>query len=258
MTTFQALLLGIIEGLTEFLPISSTGHLILAGEFLNITETAYFTTFIIAIQLGAIGAVILMYWRELLSIKKWQRLLVGFIPTAVIGFLLYSSIRALLDKPLVVAIMLITGGALIIYIEHWYSKKKETGDILNTHELSLKQAFFLGLFQTIAMIPGVSRSGSTIMGGLLMKLPRSLIAEYSFLLAVPTMLSATLYSIYKSRDIMSNDSGWTLLAVGFFAAFATALCVVKFLLHYIKRHSFVIFGVYRIFIGIIALLIVTA
>ncbi len=255
MTIVEAIILGIIEGLTEFLPISSTGHLILASHLLKIPQTDFLISFEIAIQLGAILAVLYMFWKRIFTISMIKRLIVGFIPTGIAGFLIYPYIKPLLTNPLLVGITLFIGGVIILFVEHLYMKWTTAGIVELRHEISMKEAFLLGMYQIIAIIPGVSRSGSVIIGGLLMKLDRKILTEFTFLLAVPTMAAATLYSLYKNMDIILQSANLTPLLVGMLTSFIVATFVIKLFLDYIKTHTFVVFGFYRIIIGIIVFFI---
>jgi undecaprenyl-diphosphatase len=252
MTTFHALILGIIEGLTEFLPISSTGHLVLATHFLNITQSDFLVAFEIAIQAGAILAVLYMYWKKIFTVSTIKRLIVGFIPTGIVGFLVYPHIKSLLENPLLVGAMLFAGGVIILFVENAYYSWKEDGKVELRHDVTMMQAFYLGLYQILAMIPGVSRSGAMIVGGLLMKLDRKVLTEFTFLLAVPTMAAATLYSIYKNIHVVTQAGNISALLVGAVTSFVVATFVIKIFLDYIRKHTFVAFGFYRIIIGIIA------
>lgn len=251
MTPTQALYLGIVEGLTEFLPVSSTGHLILVSHLLSIVQTDFLVAFEIAIQLGAILAVVYMYWKRLFTVSIIKRLIVGFIPTGIIGFTIYPFIKTLLTNPLIVGATLFLGGVIILFVEHYYYKAEEAGDVNLRHEVTLKQAFLLGLYQTLAIVPGVSRSGSAIVGGLLMKMDRKVLTEFTFLLAVPTMSAATLYSFYKHADVVFNSGNLSTLAIGMLTSFIVATFVIKLFLDYIRKHTFVVFGFYRIVLGII-------
>ena len=243
-----------MEGITEFLPISSTGHLILTSRLLNIPQSDFLSSFQIAIQLGAILAVVLLYARSL--ILEWEilkRVMAAFIPTAVIGLTFYKVIKQyLMGSELVVAWALLIGGIILIIFESFY-KEKETslGEI---SALSYKQAVLIGVFQSFAMVPGVSRSAATIIGGLSLGLKRKTIVEFSFLLAVPTMVAATGLDIIKSAAEFSSDQ-IGLLAVGFVAAFLVAVVSIKFLLYFIKNHNFVVFGIYRIVIALLFLIL---
>ena len=259
MTILHSIILGIIEGITEFLPISSTGHLILFSHILLIPETDALKSFQIAIQLGAILAVFVLYYKKFFNIQNLLKLFVAFLPTGILGLTLYKIIKTyLIGNTLVVCVSLFIGGAIMLLVENWYSKKN-IAPTPGTRELSLSdisytQAFKLGLFQSIAMIPGVSRSGATIVGGLLMGLPRANIAEFTFLLAVPTMTAATLYDILKNYKLFTA-SDITNVSIGFVTAFITALFVVKWLLAYIKKHDFRIFAYYRMVLSIIFALV---
>ncbi|MEN9337719.1 MAG: undecaprenyl-diphosphatase UppP [Candidatus Parcubacteria bacterium] len=251
MNIIQALYLGIIEGLTEFLPISSTGHLILASHILKIAQTDFLIAFEVAIQLGAIGAVLYMYWKRIFTAPMIKRLAVAFIPTGIAGFVIYPHLKALLTSPLIVGVSLFVGGIIILFVENSYYKAQQNGETKLHHDVSVKQAFLLGLYQVLAMIPGVSRSGSVIVGGLLMKLDRSMLTEFTFLLAVPTMSAATLYSIYKHADVVLQTGNLSTLAVGMVTSFVIATFVIKLFLDYVRKHTFVAFGFYRIIVGII-------
>lgn len=243
MTISESILLGALEGFTEFLPISSTGHLILASTLLGIPSSPALSSFLIAIQLGAILAVVIFFFRELLSLSVWKRLIVAFIPTGIVGVTLYPLIKnVLLGDPLVVVIALAVGGAFIIAIER--SEGEARAEIPVT-SLSYKKTFLIGIAQSLAVIPGVSRSGATVMGGLLMKLPRATILKFSFLLAVPTMMAATAYDLYKTPSALT-DGNLTLLTIGFATAFIVALLTVKVAMAFVRKHSFAPFGWYRI------------
>lgn len=254
MTLLHSIILGIIEGLTEFLPISSTGHMVLASHFLHIKESATLTTFEVVVQVGAIGAVILLYFKKLKQYDLIKKLIVAFIPTGIIGVTVFPYIKQWLQNPLLVSFTLFTGGVCILLVERWYEKKIDEGVVEEVHNVTYKQAFLLGLYQAIAIIPGVSRSGAMIIGGLTMKLPRKLLTEFTFLLAVPTMIIATLYTIYKKHSELSFDSVTPIL-LGTVVSFIVALFVIKYFLAYIRSHSFKVFGWYRIIIGIILLVI---
>jgi undecaprenyl-diphosphatase len=248
----QAIFLGIIEGLTEFLPISSTGHLTLFSNFLNIIQNESFIIFEISIQLGAICAVLFFYWKKLLDIELIKKLIIAFIPTAAIGLFLSKFLKQILTSELLVAVNLIIGGVIIIYIEKWLSSKlKDNENFLEEH-ISNQKAFMLGIAQSIAIFPGVSRSGAVIVSGLIMKIKRETITEFSFLLAIPTMFAATFYSMLKHVEIL-NYENMENIGLGFISAFITAILVIKFLLNYIKNNTFMAFGIYRIVFGILVL-----
>jgi undecaprenyl-diphosphatase len=249
----EDIILGILEGLTEFLPISSTGHLILASWIMGIKQTEAHKTFEVAIQLGSILSVVFLYKDVLFkNVNLWKKLIVAFIPTGTLGFLLYKLIKSLFS-PVIVAIMLILGGIVFLVVEKFY--KEENHKINSIDEISYKTAFFIGLFQSLAMIPGTSRSGATIIGGLILGLTRKTSAEFSFLLAVPTMFVATFYDIYKHHNEFQLDN-WINLGVGFITAFIFGIVSIKLLLKFVSSYSFVPFGIYRIFIGLIFLFFV--
>jgi undecaprenyl-diphosphatase len=252
MTTLHAIILGIIEGIAEFLPISSTGHLILVSHIMGIPNTDALKSFEIAIQLGAILAVFLIYFKKFIDIEILKKLFVAFLPTGVLGFTLYKLIKGyLIGNPYIVVATLFIGGVVMLIVESWYKKNsKEKTGLRSIKDLSYSDVIKLGLFQSIAMIPGVSRSGSTIIGGLAMGIPRSLLAEFTFLLAVPTMAVATLYDILKNYEIFSKND-ISAIAVGFTTSFVVAMFVVKWLLSYIKKHDFTIFAWYRIALSIV-------
>jgi len=245
MDFITAFILGIVQGISEFLPISSTGHMILASHLMGLKHTEFLKSFEIAIQVGTILSVVVLYWRSLLvDFEVIKRLVVAFIPTGVLGLTLYKLIKGyLLGSETVVLCSLLIGGIYIIAFEYWYREKEDaTSEI---REISYKNAVIIGLFQSIAMIPGVSRSASTILGGLWLGLKRKTIVEFTFLLAVPTMLAATCYDLIKSVSQFSIDQIQYLL-VGFVTAFVVALLTIKFLLQFIKTHTFIPFGIYRI------------
>ena len=262
MNIFDAIILGIVEGLTEFLPVSSTGHLTLVGHLLNLGDITFFKSFEIIIQLGAICAVIVIYYKDLIIIDNIKKILVGFIPTGIIGFLFYKDVkRFLLGDPNIVIYSLIIGGIILIVFEIWQNKKNQS--ILNNrnieedyslNNITYKQSAIIGLFQSIAIIPGVSRSASSIIGGLSIGLNRKLIVKFSFLLAVPTILAASIYDTAKNLSIFSQDNFYILI-IGFLVSFIVAIYTIKFLIHFVSRHSFILFGVYRIIIALIFLLI---
>ncbi len=254
MNIFESIILGVVEGLTEFLPISSTGHLILTSTLLGIEQTEFLKTFEIVIQLGAICAVLSLFWRSLLNIEVLKRLFIAFIPTALIGFLAYPFIKGvLLESPLTVVVALFLGGIALIVFELFHTEREDAAG--SVQEVSYKQSFIIGLFQSIAMVPGVSRSAATLVGGLLMGIKRVAIVEFAFLLAIPTMLAATGYDVLKSYENLSSDN-LPILAVGFITSFIVAILAVKFLLSYVKNHSFIAFGIYRIILAALFFLFV--
>jgi undecaprenyl-diphosphatase len=258
MDFLQSAFLGAVEGITEFLPVSSTGHLILISHVLGIASTEFVKSFEIAIQLGAIFAVVLLYWRKLFIERGvLARVVVAFVPTAVLGFFFYPFIKAyLLGNVSVVLWALFLGGVFLIVFEFWYSKKLSRLPVggqttfnfqLSTSlsDVTIRQAAIIGLCQSVSMIPGVSRAAATIVGGMLVGLSREAVVEFSFLLAIPTMTAATGLDLFKTSAVFSGNE-WLLLAVGFISAFIFALLAVKFLLSFIKHHTFIGFGIYRI------------
>ena len=255
-----AILLGIIEGLTEFLPVSSTGHLILAGELVGFTDNSSIA-FKIAIQLGAILAVLLVYWQRFwavgMGLLKLQpgaiaftrNILLGFVPALLIGVVAYDAIRAAMQTPEIVAIALIVGGIIILLLERMVKNVR----FHSVEEIPFGTALSIGLIQCTAMLPGVSRSGATIMGGLMMGVERKTAAEFSFFLAVPTMMAATVYALWKDRALLSADD-LDMIAIGFTAAFVVAVIVVKAFVALVGRYGFAPFAYYRIIVGSAALL----
>lgn len=258
MSYFHIFILSALEGVTEFLPISSTGHLILVSQFLSLEESDFLKLFTIIVQLGAIGAVIFYYFEKLTKLKQIKKLIVAFLPSGIMGFLFYKSIKGFLGEGMIVAIMLLVGGIIIILTELWYKKHAYENNIEGRHELSMRDSFILGCFQVFSLIPGTSRSASVIIGGLLLKLERSAVTEFAFLLAVPTMLSATAYSLLKNRELLLIPGNAPKLLFGTPVAFLVALAVIKWLLTYIKKHSFIWFGVYRILVGGLLLVVFLA
>ncbi len=251
MTLLESILLGLLEGFTEFLPISSTGHLILAEHALGLGSDGFTKSFTIAIQLGAILAVVLLYGKKLLRAPQLiGKIIAAFIPTAIVGLTLYKFIKeSLLGNVAVVAWSLGIGGALLIIFE--LTRGKQLSDKHDSIEdIPYWKAIGIGFAQSLAMIPGVSRSGATIVGGVLLGLSREAIVEFSFLLAIPTMLSATAYDLYKNAEQLSLDNA-VLIAAGFVSAFLAAYVTAPALLRFIKRRSFIPFGIYRIGLALV-------
>ncbi len=254
MNIIASIVLGMIEGVTEFLPISSTGHLILIAKILRLPTTEFLKSFEIIIQLGAILAVVVLYWRKLLTnLPVIKRVIIAFLPTAVMGLIFYKFIKTyLLGNSQVVLIALFVGGLILILFEFWQSHRSSgglTSKGAKLEEMSYWQAVILGLCQSMAMIPGVSRSAATIVGGLALGLKRETIVEFSFLLAVPTMMAATGLDLVKSSVGFSLNE-WGLLLVGFMVAFLSALLAIKSFLNYIRHHDFIAFGLYRIVVAL--------
>jgi undecaprenyl-diphosphatase len=250
MNIVQVLILSVVEGFTEFLPVSSTGHLILASKLLGISPTDFTKSFEIVIQMGAICSVIVLYVKYVLENPKIiPKILVSFIPTSIIGLILYSFIKkVLLEDVNVTLITLFVGGIVIILLEKIH-KPKDT-DIKSVDSLSYPKAFLIGVIQSLSVVPGVSRAAATIFGGLFLGLDRKTAVEYSFLLAVPTMTAATALDLYKSAGSF-NQSDFGILAIGFAASFVVAILAIKLLLNLVKKNSFIGFGIYRIVITII-------
>ena len=253
MTILTAVVLGIVEGITEFLPISSTGHLILAEKLAGMQTTDMLESFDIVIQLGAILAVVVIYAKSLLRTPKiWLPIFVAFLPTAVIGLALHHILKTyLLGNTTVVALSLLMGGIVIIAFEAKYKERR--GAVKRIEDVSLPTAIGIGLCQSIAIVPGVSRSAATIIGGMMLGVDRKTIVDFSFLLAIPTMAAATGYDLVKSAHAFSSHDALTLL-VGFIVAFVTALIAIRWLLSFIRSHTFTPFGIYRVLVGLLFLL----
>lgn len=255
MDYLHALIFAVVEGFSEFLPVSSTGHLVLTAKLLSIPQTEFVKSFEIIIQLGSILAVIFLYWKKLFVQRNvWKQILIGFIPTGVLGFTLYKVVKGyFIGNELLTVIMLFLGGIVLILIELFHSEDKNS--IEKIEDIPVKQALLIGFAQSVAMVPGVSRSAATIIGGLLLKLKRKTAVEFSFLLAVPTMLSATGFDLIQTRFSFSAYE-YSLLAVGFVGAFLVAMLTIKFVLKYIERNNFIPFGIYRIIVAILFFLFV--
>ncbi|MFZ2025500.1 MAG: undecaprenyl-diphosphatase UppP [Microgenomates group bacterium] len=248
MNLFHAFILGIIEGITEFLPVSSTGHMILADTLLSIPQTDFLTSFEIIIQLGAIAAVAILYADTLLK-KRFliKPLIYAFIPTVTVGFIFYTIVkRYLLGDAFIVVCSLAIGGLAFLIIEQYVKKRKTPTTSLES--ITPKQAVYIGLGQTLSMIPGVSRSAASIFSGLLSGLSKEAAVEFSFLLAIPTMLAATGYDILKT-PFQITPTTFQLLSVGLITSFVTALLAVKLFLQFVKKHSFLPFAIYRILLA---------
>lgn len=255
MDVLNAIILSIVEGLSEYLPISSTGHMILASTLLKIPTTEFTKSFEIIIQLGAIAAIALLYWKKLLINKQvLYKTLVAFIPTGILGLLFYKIIKHyLLGNPYVTVASLLIGGIILIGLELVYKEKEH--HVESVENITYKNAFLIGLFQSVSMIPGVSRAAATIIGALFLGTKRKTAVEFSFLLAIPTMLAATVLDVAKSNMDFSA-SELQLLTVGFIGAFITALFAVRFLLKFIQSHTFIPFGLYRIVVALLFYLLI--
>lgn len=248
MSLFETIIIAIVEGLTEFLPVSSTGHMIITQALLGVESTDFVKAFTVNIQFGAILSVIVLYWKRFFqSWDFYYKLLIAFIPAAVLGLLFMKQIDALLESVLVVAIMLVVGGVFMLFVDKWFNKPN------TNQEIGWKRALKIGFWQCIAMVPGVSRSMATIVGGMTTKLTRKNAAEFSFFLAVPTMAAAGGYKLLKlltdpTGVAMLQDNLVTLL-IGNAVAFIVALGAIKFFIEFLTRHGFKAFGYYRIIVG---------
>ncbi|MGV3695790.1 undecaprenyl-diphosphate phosphatase [Flavobacterium sp.] len=255
MDYLQAVVLAIIEGITEFLPISSTGHMIIASSFFGIAHDDFTKLFTVVIQLGAILSVVVLYFKRFFqTLDFYFKLFVAFIPAVVFGLLFSKKIDALLENPVTVAVSLVLGGIILLKVDDWFTNKEETQ---TTDAITYPTAFKIGLFQCLAMIPGVSRSGASIIGGMSQKLSRTTAAEFSFFLAVPTMLGATVkkcYDYYKDGYIL-NDEQINLLIIGNVVGFIVAMLAIKSFIGYLQKHGFKMFGYYRIIAGLAILII---
>jgi undecaprenyl-diphosphatase len=255
MDYIQATILAIIEGITEFLPISSTGHMIIASSFFGIAHDDFTKLFTVVIQLGAILSVVVLYFKRFFqTLDFYFKLLVAFIPAVVFGLLFSKKIDALLENPITVAVSLVLGGIILLKVDDWFAPKEE---LQETNNISYATALKIGLFQCLAMIPGVSRSGASIVGGMSQKLSRTTAAEFSFFLAVPTMLGATVkkcYDYYKDGYVLTHDQ-INFLILGNIVAFIVALLAIKSFIGYLTKHGFKMFGYYRIVAGLAILLI---
>jgi len=256
MDVFQAIIIAIVEGLTEFLPVSSTGHMIIAQSLLGVESTEFVKAFTVNIQFGAILSVIVLYWKRFFqTLDFYWKLLVAFLPAAVIGFLASDYIDAMLESVFVVALMLVIGGFLMLFVDKWFNKPEEN------QEMNWKRALKIGFFQCIAMVPGVSRSMATIVGGMTTKLSRKNAAEFSFFLAVPTMAAASGYKLLKlvtepsGLDLLKNNL--STLLIGNAVAFVVAMIAIKFFIDFLTKYGFKAFGYYRIIVGVVLLVLLS-
>jgi len=253
MTLFQSILIAVVEGLTEFLPISSTGHMILASTAMGIHEEEFVKTFEVFIQLGAILAIALMYIKRFFrNLTIYFKLITAFLPTAVVGLLAYDYIKAYLFNPIVVSVSLILGGVILLLIDKKVTA--QSSSVMEVEAISYKNAFFIGLCQCLSMVPGTSRAAATIIGGVFNGLDKKQATEFSFLLAVPTMLAAGGYDLLKV-DLAFTSEQLMLLGIGFVVAFASAWGAVKLFLTYVSTHGFTSFGWYRIALGVLFLVL---
>jgi undecaprenyl-diphosphatase len=257
MTVLEAIILAVIEGITEFLPVSSTGHMIIGTALLGMQPTEFSKLFIVAIQLGAILSIIVLYFKRFFqSMGFYYKLFIAFLPAVVFGLFFSKKIDALLESPLGVAIALLAGGIVLLFVDNWFSNHaKET-----VSEVSYKDSLFIGLFQCLAMIPGTSRSAATIVGGMANKLSRKAAAEFSFFLAVPTMFGATvkkLYDFYKEGySITAGEI--RLLAIGNLVAFVVAMLAIRYFITFLQKRGFKLFGWYRIIVGAVILVLLVS
>lgn len=251
MNFIETAILSIVEGLTEFLPISSTGHMILVSALLKPENQEFLKTFEISIQLGAILAIVLLYAKNFIKdTTLYKKILVAFLPTAIIGFFFYKIIKAYFFNPILVSITLIIGGIILILIDKIISRQE--GKYTTLKDLSYQNAFFIGLIQSISIIPGVSRSAATIIGGVLNGFNKKQAAEFSFLLAIPTMFAATGYDLLKVSSHLSGQE-YLFIVIGSLISFVSAWLAVKFFLRFIEKHGFTFFGYYRIILGLLFL-----
>ena len=254
MDIFQAIIIGIIEGFTEFLPISSTGHMIVASKFLGIEQDTVTKAYEVIIQFAAILAIMLIY-KEKISLKKislWMKLFIAFLPLAIVGFIFKDQIKTLFNVE-TVAWMFIIGGVIFLIVEYFYKEKQHT--VTDVEEVSYTQALWVGFAQIFSLVPGTSRAGATIIGGLLSGLDRKTSSDFSFLLAIPVMGAVTAYDLLKHYKEFA-DANWIAFAIGFIVAFIVAYITVKLFLVFIQKFSFVPFGIYRIIFGVILLMVI--
>lgn len=258
MNIIQSIIIAVVEGLTEFLPISSTGHIIITEKFLGVTENDFTTAFTVAVQLGAILAVVALYWRKFFNFSRWQfyvKLLVGVIPAVVLGLLLEKHIDKLLESTTTVAISLLAGGIVLIFIDRFFNHPTITSE----REVSYGKSLLIGLWQCLALVPGVSRSASSIIGGMQQKLTRSAAAEFSFFLGVPTLAGASFYKMYQYYQETGGFTGEEIkiLTIGNIVSFVVAMMAIKFFINFLKKHGFRIWGYYRIVLGILLLVLIS-
>ncbi|MFN0188892.1 MAG: undecaprenyl-diphosphate phosphatase [Bacteroidia bacterium] len=254
MTLIEAIILAIIEGVTEFLPVSSTGHMIIASSLMGIANDPFTKTFTVAIQFGAILSVVALYYKRFLqSISFYKKLWVAFMPAAVLGFLMDDLIDMMLSNVLVVAFTLLAGGVVLVFIDSWI----KGGEGEDAKKVTYPQALKIGMFQCIAMIPGVSRSAATIIGGMAAKLDRKTAAEFSFFLAVPTMFAATIYKVFKfaKTGVGVSPEQINLLLIGNVVGFIVAAIAIKSFIAFLTKYGFIYFGYYRIFMGVLIIIL---
>ena len=254
MTWIDTLIIAIVEGLTEFLPVSSTGHMIITEKLLGVESTEFVKAFIINIQFGAILSVIALYWKKFFqTMKFYYKLFVAFIPAAIFGLAFSDIIDSLLENVVVVAIMLVVGGVVLVFVDSWFKKEPKKEE----QEITYKKSFIIGMYQVIAMIPGVSRSASTIIGGMTQKLSRKNAAEFSFFLAVPTMFAASGYKLLDNYKAITSDN-IGILIFGNVVAFIVAFIAIKSFISFLTKYGFKVFGYYRIVVGAIILILMAS
>jgi len=261
MTIFEAVVIAIVEGVTEFLPISSTGHMIITSSILHIAADPFTKLFEVAIQFGAILSVLVLYWKKFFPLNRFNfylKLIVAVIPALVLGAIFSDKIDELLESPLTVSITMLAGGFILLFIDNFFQEHT----IEKEENISLSKAFTIGIWQCVAMIPGVSRSAASIIGGMQQKLTRNLSAEFSFFLAVPTMAAATGYKLLKAYkdtpELLFDKNNLAVLAVGNVVAFIVAMLAIKFFIGFLQKHGFKLFGWYRIIVGSVLLGLVLA
>ncbi|MBI1343161.1 MAG: undecaprenyl-diphosphate phosphatase [Terrimonas sp.] len=256
MSIIQAIIIAIIEGITEFLPVSSTGHMIITEKIMHVTDNDFTKLFTVAIQFGAILAVVALYWKKFIDFKRWQfylKLLIAVIPALLLGALFSDKIDSLLESSTTVAISLLLGGVVLVMIDNYFNQP-----VLEKEEdISYRKGFITGIWQCIAMIPGVSRSAASIIGGMQQGMTRKLAAEFSFFLAVPTMAAATGYKLLKGYKTFTPEH-IKLLAIGNLVAFVVAMLAIKFFIGFLQKYGFRLFGYYRIAVGIVLIILILA
>jgi len=258
MTLIESIIIAIVEGLTEFLPVSSTGHMVIVSSIMGIETDTFTKLFEIVIQLAAILSVVVLYWKKFFDFKKlsfYIKLIIAVIPALIVGALLKKHIDRMLESPVPIAVILLLGGIVLLFVDNWFKRP-----VIDKEEnISNKNAFVIGCFQVLSVLfPGLSRSAATIIGGMQQKLTRKSAAEFSFFLAVPTMLAATvksLWDVYKESPEVLNTSNLSTLLVGSIIAFIVALLSIKFLIGFLQKHGFKLFGYYRIIVGILLLIL---
>jgi undecaprenyl-diphosphatase len=257
MSIFEAIVIAVVEGITEFLPVSSTAHMVLTAAMFGIEKDEFVKLFIVVIQLGAILSVVWLYTKRFFqNIDFYLKLLVGFIPAVIFGLLLKHQIDALLENVTVIGFTLLIGGIVMLFIDKWFIKNEEKENT-EAEKITFSKALIIGVFQCFAMVPGVSRSAASIVGGLTQKLNRKTAAEFSFFLAVPTMFAATCKDLLDNKDLLlSNTQHFYLLAIGLVVSFLVAVVAIKYFISILTKYGFKIFGIYRIIVGLIVLALV--